>query len=183
MAQARVGPQAAGSKGPLRVRCPHSISRPGPGAASVWSAHPFSDSNPIPGSGNRPWPEVWVYLEWVLSLGLGLTWRQIHLAWRLKPRRGRGCSQAKIQLSIRVGWWVRGHPGAGVEIWNAPSTPSTVSLPISTPRGAVHTTATLPVGSMTQSPRPDSWPHLGLRQPLCRMGCWGSALLPHGLWD
>lgn len=44
--------------------------------------------------------------------------------------------------------------GAGVGIWNAPSTLSPTSPPVPTLHGAVHASATLPTGSMAQNCRP-----------------------------
>lgn len=44
--------------------------------------------------------------------------------------------------------------------------------------------AELPAGSLAQSHEPGLSASAGLRQPLCRMGSWGSsALLPHALRD
>lgn len=121
----------------------------------------FSEFDPVPGSGARAWPRS--AFAPGLSLGLGLTWR---FTWRWgSARRGRECSQARIQLRIRVGWWVGGHARAGLEVWDTPCSVSPVSLPVPSPRGTVHTTAIRPTGAMTQSPRPDSQPCQGFNSP------------------
>lgn len=120
---------------------------------------PFSESDRIPGSGDRAW--LGSRFTPGLSLGLGLTWGQIHLVLRFSPGEGGSVLRSRFQLRIRVGWWVRGHPRAGAEVWDTPCTVSPVSLPVPSLRGAVHTTATRPAGAMTQSPRPHS------RHPPC----------------
>lgn len=79
-AGARVGPWAAGSKG--QVPTQHMPSHP-----------PFCESDPIPDSGNKPWPGVRVHLG-LAQPGVG-----VHLALRLSPREGGG----PLKLRFRSG--------------------------------------------------------------------------------
>jgi len=134
-----------------------------------------------------------------LSLKLGLSWRQVHLELRLRPVEGRaGNSQVKTPLRIRadlgsevsMGLALEGgyachcitSTGAGIRNTSLhpesrfSATPHTVW----SYAGLCHPRAQ---GLWPRTGGPGSIASSGLRQPLCRMGCWGSALLPDGLRD
>lgn len=76
--------------------------------------------------------------------------------------------------------WVRSQPGAGIGIWDPPSILRYSPNPLTVWSCPHHC---LPAhGSMAKATGLGFQGHW-LRQPLCKMGCWSSALLPHGSCD
>ena len=157
-----------GQRVPLRGRHPYSVSCAGCGAAGGEPS--VTDCPPPPQAQGTGLGQGLGFTWGCLSLELGLTWRQVHPGLRLSPREGGGDSQVRIPLRIRVDLGSEvslglelessySHQcittaGAGVGIWNPPSTVSPTSPPVPTLRGAVHASATLPTGSMAQNCRP-----------------------------
>lgn len=97
-----------------------------------------------------------------------------------QPRTGSGDSWAQILLEIRAESWVRSQPGAGIRIWDPPSilrhSPSPLTV-WSCPHHCLpaHRSMAKATGLGFQG----HW----LQQPLCKMGCWSSALFPYGSCD